>query len=86
MEVRIGMIQVPRELDVDMGDQVDGDQLSADIEKLVGEGSGVLWLTDKKGKRVGVPIAKLAYIEIGPHGESHRVGFGGPPPAAKSKK
>jgi hypothetical protein len=37
---------------------------------------GVLWLTDRKGRRVGVPAAKLAYVEIGSPNEERRVGFG----------
>ena len=35
----------------------------ADIEKLLKTGDGVLWLTDRKGRRVGVPVAKVAYVE-----------------------
>jgi hypothetical protein len=38
----------------------------------------VLWLTDKKGRRVGVPVAKVAYIEVGAPAADRRVGFGAP--------
>ena len=37
-------------------------------------GEGVLTLTDAKGRRVIVPVAKLAYVEIG-HGVAGQVGF-----------
>jgi hypothetical protein len=36
----------------------------------------MLWLTDRKGRRVGVPAAKLAYVEIGSASDERRVGFG----------
>jgi hypothetical protein len=86
MEVRIGLTQVPKELEIDLGDDVDGSALSADIEKAVESGSGVLWLTDKRGRKTGVPVAKLAYVEIGPHGDGHRVGFGVPSVPASARK
>jgi hypothetical protein len=60
VDVRIGVTQHPRELDVELADD-----------------SKVLWLTDRKGRRVGVPSVKVAYIEIGA-AEERRVGFGAP--------
>ncbi len=37
----------------------------------------VLWLTDKRGRRVGVPAEKIAYIELGANDGDRRIGFGG---------
>ena len=37
--------------------------------------SRVLWLTDAKGRRVGVPTEKLAYVEVGEEHPDKRVGF-----------
>ncbi len=63
MEVKIGVQHAPREL------VVDTDLSSDDIEKAVTEAlsdpSGVLSLTDAKGRRVVVPSAKVAYVELG---------------------
>ena len=39
-------------------------------------GDTILWLTDRKGRRVGVPASKIAYLEIGPASAERRVGFG----------
>jgi hypothetical protein len=50
----------------------------ADIEKLLKTGDGVLWLTDRKGRRVGVPVVKVAYVEVGAPAGDRRVGFGAP--------
>ncbi len=53
MDVRIGITQTPKELEVEMGDDADRDKVVAEIEKLLKTGDGVLWLTDRKGRRVG---------------------------------
>jgi len=37
----------------------------------------MLWLTDRRGRRVGVPANRIAYVEIA-RGEERRVGFGAP--------
>ncbi len=75
MEVRIGVTYVQREITVDMGDGVDGDRLVEEIKEAVGEDSTMLWFTDRRGRRVGVPTGKLAYVEVGPEGSERRVGF-----------
>jgi len=78
VDVRIGITQNPKEIEVDMADDVDSDKMVADIEKLLKVGDGVLWLTDKKGRRVGVPVAKVAYVEVGAPASDRRFGFGAP--------
>jgi hypothetical protein len=61
-----------------MADDADRDQVVSEIEKLLKTGDGVLWLTDRKGRRVGVPVAKVAYVEVGAPTSERRVGFGAP--------
>jgi hypothetical protein len=78
VDVRIGIIQTPKELEVELKDDADRDKVVADMEKLLKTGDGVLWLTDRKGRKVGVPVAKVAYIEIGAPTAERRVGFGAP--------
>ena len=78
MDVRIGITHTPKELEVEMPDDADRDDVVADIEKLLKTGDGVLWLTDLKGRRVGVPVAKVAYVEVGAPAGDRRVGFGAP--------
>ncbi|MGH9188899.1 MAG: DUF3107 domain-containing protein [Acidimicrobiales bacterium] len=75
MEVRIGVTQVPKEISVDMGDDVDGDKLVDEIKDAIANESPMLWFTDRRGRRVGVPSAKLAYVEVGATGSDRRVGF-----------
>jgi len=72
VEVKIGVQHAHRELVVDSA------QSPADVEKAVtkalADESGVLTLVDEKGKRVIVPVAKLAYVEIA-ESTSRPVGF-----------
>lgn len=78
MDVRIGIVQSIKELEVELDDKADAGEVIADIEKALEKDSGVLWLTDRKGRRVAVPVAKVAYIEVGPPVADRRVGFGAP--------
>ena len=40
------------------------------------EKSALLWLTDSKGRKLGIPIDKLAYVEIAGADADRKVGFG----------
>jgi hypothetical protein len=63
VEVKIGIQHAPRELVVDTGDTAEAvEKLVADA---VGAESGVLALTDSKGRKVLVPASRIAYVEIG---------------------
>ncbi len=76
MDVRIGIIHHPREIEVEMSDTVKREQVLSTIEAALSGDSGVLWLTDKKGRQVGVPNSKIAYVEVGAANDERRVGFG----------
>jgi hypothetical protein len=76
VDVRIGVTQSPREIEVELADNTSADELVAKIDAAVTKETGMLWLTDKRGRRVGIPAAKLAYIELDSGAETRRVGFG----------
>jgi hypothetical protein len=76
VDVRIGVTQTAKEIDVEMADDADREALVKEIETALGESDRVLWLTDKRGRTVGVPAAKVAYVEIGSPTDDRRVGFG----------
>ena len=76
MDVRIGVAQAPREIEVELADSTNPEELVAKIDAAVAKGDGMLWFTDKRGRRIGVPAAKLAYIELDTATETRRVGFG----------
>ena len=75
MDVRIGVTYSPKELDIELADDADPAQVKKDIEAALG-GSGVLWVTDRKGRQVGVPADKVAYVELGSPDADRRIGFG----------
>ncbi len=76
MDVRIGVTDNPKEITVELADDIDVDGLVADVESVVGGDGAVLWLTDMRGRRVGVPADRVAYVDIGSDGDTNPVGFG----------
>jgi hypothetical protein len=61
VEVKIGVQYASRELTLESA------QTPAEVEQAVSEAiakDGLLTLTDEKGRRVIVPVAKIAYVEI----------------------
>jgi hypothetical protein len=74
MEVRIGVLHTPKELEV----EVDGtaDDVVKALDRAFEKDGAVLWLTDSKGRRVGVPAERIAYVEIEGDHDTQRVGFG----------
>ncbi|MGH9071375.1 MAG: DUF3107 domain-containing protein [Acidimicrobiales bacterium] len=77
MDVRIGITQALKELEVEVPEDTGRDKLIAELTGLLDKGDGVLWLTDRRGRQVGVPVHKIAYVEVGTNTEERRVGFGG---------
>ena len=75
MEIRIGIVQSMRELEVELPEDADQEKVMADVEAALAADQ-VMWLTDRKGRRVGVPAARVAYVEFGPSGSERVVGFG----------
>ena len=71
MEVKIGIVESPREL------VVSSDQTPDVVQKLVDaslSGGDALKLVDDKGRRFLVRADQIAYVEIAP--AERRVGFG----------
>jgi hypothetical protein len=74
MEVRIGVVHTPKELTLELDDHVE-DALKM-IDKAIKGGDAMVWLTDSKGRRVGLALDKLAYVEVESEEGAKRVGFG----------
>ena len=77
MDVRFGVTQAPREISIELADSEDRGEVKAKVEAALAGSVDVLWLTDRKGRDVGVPSAKIAYVEIGTADSERRIGFGG---------
>lgn len=76
MDLRIGVIQSPKELEVELPDGADPEAIRSDIDKALSE-SATFWITDRRGRIVGVPAERIAYLEFGSPDDQRRIGFGG---------
>ncbi|WP_394934743.1 DUF3107 domain-containing protein [uncultured Ilumatobacter sp.] len=76
MDVRIGVTQAPREINLELADDADRNDLKARIEAALGGATDTLWITDKRGNDVAVPSAKIAYVELGSAESTRKIGFG----------
>ena len=72
MDVKIGVTDNGRELTVSSAAQPD--EIEAAVADALSDAKGTLALVDDKGRRVIVPSARIAYVEIAPS-DTRRVGF-----------
>lgn len=75
MDVRIGISQSMREIEIDVDDAISRDDLKDHITEALSDDDRVLWMADRRGREIAVPASKVAYVEIGTPAESRRVGF-----------
>ncbi len=69
VKVRIG-VQSARELELDV---VDG---GAVVKQLEGATDWMVWIEDSKGRRYGVVVEKVAFVEVESGAGRQGVGFG----------
>ena len=62
MDVRIGVTDTPREISLELSDELDRAALKQQIEAGLSGAVDVLWLTDKKGRDLAVNAAKIAFV------------------------
>ena len=72
MEVKIGVQHTPRELALESAQTPD--EVADAVTKAIADPDGLLTLMDEKGRRVIVPVSKIAYVEIA-EATPRRVGF-----------
>ena len=70
MELRIGVVHTPKELSVEL--EGTADEIVAMINDAVKDGSPIVWVTDVKGRRLGIPASKIAYVEVDEDGANRR--------------
>jgi hypothetical protein len=76
VDVRIGVLHTPKEIDIELPSGVDRSEIRATIDAALADESSVLWLTDRHGSEIAVPAGKIAYIELGSPDSERRIGFG----------
>jgi hypothetical protein len=74
MELRIGVVHTPKELSLELDGTAD--EIVGTIDKAMADGNPIVWITDTKGRRVGIPVQRIAYVEVDEDGANKRVGFG----------
>lgn len=72
MEVKVGVQFASRELVIESAQSPE--EVADAIAAAVTDKAGLLTLEDEKGRRLLVPVDKLAYVEIA-ESETRRVGF-----------
>ncbi len=75
MDVRIGVTDHSREIAIQLPEDADRGAVKQAIDAALTGEAATLWLTDDKGKEVGIAAAKIAFVELGPDG-TNPIGFG----------
>ncbi len=74
MELRIGVVHTPKELTIELDGTAD--EIVGTIDKALANGTAIVWVTDTKGRRIGIPAERIAYLELDEDADNKRVGFG----------
>ena len=72
IEVRIGVQRAPKELVLEIDEKPD--EVIEKVNEAIAATDGLLWLTDSRGKQIGIPADQIAYVEVEPEGQK-KVGF-----------
>ena len=71
MRARIGIADTGREIEVDVEGR---DQIVESLEAAYRDRTPMLWFKNAKGRDIGVPLARLAFVELMDDSDQ-RVGF-----------
>jgi hypothetical protein len=74
VEVKIGVQHSPRELVIDSPKTPDEIAKEISLAMSGGTKDGLLTLVDERGRRIVVPVDRIAYVEIA-QADTRRVGF-----------
>lgn len=72
MKARIGLVDNAKVVEIEIEAP---EEFRAEIERAFSEGQGMFWFTDVKKHTVGVPLGRVAYVEIESEDGSRKVGF-----------
>lgn len=77
MDIRIGITHAPREISIEIEDDETGvKQTKAAAEAAVSGKATTFTVSDKRGRQVVIPSAKIAYVEFGAPDGDRKLGFG----------
>lgn len=72
MKARIGIVDSNKVIEIEVGDV---GEFRTRVEEAFRTDQEVYWFTDVKQRSVGVPVGRIAFVEIDAEEESRRVGF-----------
>ncbi|MCH1512770.1 MAG: DUF3107 domain-containing protein [Acidimicrobiales bacterium] len=75
MIVRVGVGDIAKELEIEMKSETSVKEVKELIESALNGEVAVLWLSDKDGRQVGVPVSRITYVDIGTE-TVPKIGFG----------
>lgn len=61
MKARIGIADTGREIDVAVADR---EELVEHLESAYREGVPILWFKNDKGRDIGIPLGRIAFVEL----------------------
>ena len=61
MKARIGIADTGREVEVEVEDR---GELAKRLETAYRKGVPILWFQDTKGRDIGIPLGRVAFVEI----------------------
>jgi len=73
MRVRIGITDTSREFELEIDDL---EAFTSMLDASFASDDRLIWLTELKGHRVGIPTDRIAYVEV-EEDQKISVGFGG---------
>ncbi len=77
MDIRIGITHAPREISIEIEDDaLSVKQIKAAAESALSGKSATFTVTDKRGRQVVIPSAKIAFVEFGAPDGDRKLGFG----------
>jgi hypothetical protein len=76
VDVRIGLVDSVRDLEVELPDDTDVDALKSQVADLLTRVDGTLWLTDRRGNQYAVAGPKVTFVVIGSETQKGRIGSG----------
>jgi hypothetical protein len=69
------MADTAREVDVEVDDT---DVLIADVERALTEGEKLLWVTTEEGRRYGLVVDRIVFVDVEPDKQRTGIGFSAP--------
>ncbi len=76
VDVRIGVIHSPKEIEIELPVETDREAIKQQVADALGSEGGTLWLTDRRGREVCIPSARIAWVEVGSPSDDRPIGFG----------